>query len=731
MENIIKKVDLEGYIENLKSYFSREKDIVLEGDYNLHYKFLKELLNTRFSEPDKVKDLKTTINHINKKGLLRLDDIFEIVKIVKYFIYFRGLELGERTRKWINDIVIPDEIYEIVSFFDEKGKIIPEKDERIVKFNSLIERERKNLRDRVYSITSSKGVAEYLVDRQVHLVNGEETVLVRGGFSSVLKGRVVSRSGSGFFYVLPDAAGSIKREIDSLQERLADVIYEYENSFSQTLFKFVPFIRFINKEFDRLDHYQARVNFAKTKDLDFCLAENSDKIILDGFIHPVLKDPVPFSVDFSKNILMITGVNAGGKTMLLKSILAASFMTKYLIPFKFNPKKTHIGRFRTIKGIIEDPQNSKNDISTFAGRMKEFGAVLKERSTLLGVDEIELGTDSDEAASLFEVLLEELIHKGSKVVITTHHKRLAAMMAGNEQVHLIAAMYDEKMQKPLYSFLDGSIGKSYAFETALRYGVPDFLVKKAKVVYGEDKEKLNDLIQRSSELELKQQKKLEELSSETEAVKKERAGVQDLKEGLQKELMEKRAKLEGSFHEAIQKAKEAVKLSDSKDIHRKLNEAHKSKKSLGKCQVKEELEFKERDSVKYLSSSCTVLKVRKEDLLLDVDGKKVYAPKLKVTHAPKVPKKIKPPKISVSKPKSIQIKLDLHGLRAEEALDKLDKFVSDALIVGYDELLIYHGVGSGVLSKVVKEYLKEHPHVKRIEDAHPSMGGSGATVAFL
>ncbi len=731
MENIIQKMDLESHIESLKNNFAREKDIVIEGDYNLHYQFLQELLEIDFQNPPLVKELTTPINYLNKKGLIKLEDIFEFIKIINYFIYLKKVDLKPKTRKWIDDINIPEEIYEIASFFDGKGNINSSKDERLVKFDALLAKYKKDLKERVVSVANRKDLNEYLVDKQVHFINEEETLLVRGGFSKVLKGKVVSRSSGGFFYVAPEEVTNIKTEIDGIKERVADVIFEYEQSFSTKLSSFVPFLKFINREFDRFDHYQARVELANSKDLNFSLMKDNQKIILDGFVHPTLKEGVPFSVNFEKSVLMITGVNAGGKTMLLKSILSSVFMSKYLIPFKFNPEKTVIGKFKNIEAIIEDPQNSKNDISTFAGRMKEFSEILKGRNQIVGVDEIELGTDSDEAASLFKVILEELINRDTKVVITTHHKRLAAMMAGNENVELIAAMYDEQFQKPLYRFLEGSIGKSYAFETAARYGVSELLVKRAKEVYGEDKEKLNDLIQRSSELELKLKQKIDEVEEKSKKLDSERSQVEAQKEDFYNQLMAKRDKLEGSFRDAINSAKEAAKLGNSKEIHKKLNEAYKSKKTLGKCQVENETEFKVGDSVKYLTNSGVILKVRKNDVLLDVDGKKIYAPKIKLTHTPKVPKKIKPPKINVQRPSTMQIKLDLHGLRVDEALEKLDKFVSDALIVGYDELLIYHGVGSGVLSKVVKEYLENHPHVKSFSDAHPSMGGSGATVAVI
>jgi len=151
----------------------------------------------------------------------------------------------------------------------------------------------------------------------------------------------------------------------------------------------------------------------------------------------------------------------------------------------------------------------------------------------VGVDEIELGTDSDEAASLFKVMIEALRERRVKIVITTHHKRLAAMMAGDPEVELVAAVYDEKTQTPTYTFLQGIIGKSYAFETAERYGVPRNIVAKARAVYGEDKERLNELIERSSTLEKELREKRAQLEHEIEALQREKQRYKELSDNIE------------------------------------------------------------------------------------------------------------------------------------------------------------------------------------------------------
>jgi len=153
--------------------------------------------------------------------------------------------------------------------------------------------------------------------------------------------------------------------------------------------------------------------------------------------------------------------------MLLKSIISATLLAKYLLPMRIDANRSTIGSFKEFDAIIEDPQSVKNDISTFAGRMVHFAKLFTKKSIIIGIDEI---------------------------VITTHHKRLAMLLAKNPEVELVAALYDEAAQRPKFEFLKGTIGKSYAFETAARYGISQNLVAQAKKIYGEDKENLNEII---------------------------------------------------------------------------------------------------------------------------------------------------------------------------------------------------------------------------------------------
>ncbi len=730
IHSLIQKLDIAEHIEQFKHFFSREHSLYIEGDQELHFRYIKALDKLEFNAPPKSSRLDTVFMHLKKQGVLTFDQIFEIVKIVRYIRYFKNLKLEGILLEWMEKIVIDDRFGEIERYFDSKGNFNEELDEELHRYGSLVKEHKNSINDSLKRLMHSSKIAPYLIDTQVHYINNEECLLVRGGFNHVLKGSVVGRSSSGGFYVVPDVILKTKEKIRSINQEREAILYRYAKDFSSRLAGMLPFLKFVDHEFEKLDNYQARVKFAQSANLSLLKAQKDDKIILKDFIHPALSHPKPINVDFSKNVLMITGVNAGGKTMLLKSILASAFMAKYIIPMKIDANKSHIGSFKKIEAIIDDPQNVKNDISTFAGRMKQFSEIFKLERALIGVDEIELGTDSDEAAALFKVILDNLIKKHQKIVITTHHKRLASLMADRDDVELMAAIYDEKARVPTYEFMQGIIGKSYAFETALRYGIGVDVVSEARKVYGDNSEKLNLLIERGSELERELKKKHQELDKKLEAVKRQEELLKEERFNLQKELEAQRAALHKEFGEAIEEAKRAAKGENPKEIHRSMNKAHKKLPKKPKKQPQKAYEFKVGDGVMYHNSSGVVIDLKGDNATIEVNGLKVRV-KTKHLHPAQIVKSKPKTNVKVSVEKKSGLKCDLHGMRSEEAIEVLDKFLSDALLDGWDEVIVYHGIGTGKLAYVVKEYLKRHPKVKKFEDAPANMGGYGAKVVHL
>ncbi|WP_428024879.1 endonuclease MutS2 [Arcobacter sp.] len=733
MQEIFKKLDLEDYLNSFSKLLAREKSVVLEGDINLHHRLINELSKYDLKEPQKVENLDGRLIHIQKQGILRVEEIYEFIKIINYFLYLKRFTFEGKLAEWIDKVLVPSDIEKIVDFFDSKGNLKDGIDEDLDLIKSALYRNKEAIKQALHKTINNSKLRPYLVDSQVHYVNSEETLLVRGGFNNIIKATVVHRSNSGFFYILPHSISELKQKESDLKNKQEEVLLKVCKSISSTFEKNLLFLKFINKEFDRIDHYLARLFFAKMGDKNFIIPSKNGKNILKEFVHPALHDGKPISIDFSKSVIMITGVNAGGKTMMLKSILSAVVLSKYLIPFKAS-EHSSIGYFKNALAVLDDPQSVKNDISTFAGRMVEFSKLFTQRDVIVGVDEIELGTDSDEAASLFKVIIEELIDKNIKIIITTHHKRLAALMAANEKVELIAAIYDEANQRPTYDFLQGTIGRSYAFETAQRYGIPVNVVKKAKEVYGDDQDRLNELIERSSALEMEYQQKIAKLDIEIENHERLNRNLKEAKQELDDHIHMEKSKLHKEYKDAREEAKKAIKAKISQESHQHLNIAHKKVKDIKVEKVEENYTFKEKDRVKYKSSKGEIISIRgKKAFILTDAGMRLHVniDELRPSGNEIKPIVKKKTTVTVEKPQSGHVNIDLHGLRGEEAVEKLDKFISDCLISGFDEVLVYHGIGTGKLSKIVKDFLIKHPKVKSFTDAHPSQGGFGAKVIKL
>ena len=734
MQNILKKLDLTDYIESFSKLLAREKSIILEGDINLHFKLINELSNYDINEPKKVENLDNQLVHLQKQGILKVYEIYEFIKIIKYFNYLRRFNFEGKLQEWIDKIIIPKDVSEVCNYFDEKSNLKHGVSDDFDRVNEAIKKNKEQIKQSLYKSINNSNLRTYLVDTQVHYVNGEECLLVRGGFNHVLKASVLDRSNSGFFYVLPHSVSSLKQSQNDLLNKKEEILLKVCKQISSIFEKNLMFLKFINKEFDRFDHYQARIFFAKMDDKNFILPSKKKENKLVNFAHPALHDAKPISIDFTKSVVMITGVNAGGKTMMLKSILSAVLLSKYLLPYKAS-KETQIGSFKNINAVLDDPQSVKNDISTFAGRMVEFSKLFSAKNAIVGVDEIELGTDSDEAASLFKVIIEDLMKRDIKVIITTHHKRLAALMASNDDVELIAALYDEENQQPTYEFLQGTIGKSYAFETASRYGIPQNVVKKAKEVYGEDKDRLNELIERSSDLEREYKLKIAKLDDEIDNMQRLSRNLKEQKETLDEQIYSEKSKLHKEYKDAREEAKKAIKAKMVREGHQHLNTSHKKASEIKTNKVVDSVELKVGDRVKYRTTKGTLISIKGKKAFIENDmGMKVQV-KLEDLQRSGNPPKIKtPPKkatVNVQKPDSGHVKLDLHGQRSDEAIDNLDKFLSDALIAGFDEVLVYHGIGTGKLSYAVKKFLDSHPKVAGYTDAHPSQGGFGAKVIRL
>ena len=185
MQNILKKLDLIDYIDGFSKLLAREKSIILEGDINLHFKLINELSKFDIKAPNKIENLDTPLMHIQKQGILRIDDIFEFIKMINYFRYLKRFNFDGKLAEWLDKIIIPNDIIKISDYFDDKANLKAGINEDFDNIKYAISKNKETIKQSLYKIINSTKVRTYLVDSQVHYINSEESLLVRGGFNHV------------------------------------------------------------------------------------------------------------------------------------------------------------------------------------------------------------------------------------------------------------------------------------------------------------------------------------------------------------------------------------------------------------------------------------------------------------------------------------------------------------------------------------------------------------------
>nr|WP_275855176.1 hypothetical protein [Sulfurimonas sp. MAG313] len=243
LDIISAQLDLSSFLEHFCEFFSRDKPLYIEGDQNRHFSLIKELDKHEFKSPTKLKDLHNALGFLKKQGLLNLEDIFEFVKIIRYFHYLQNKDFDGLLGSWVNGIELHEDFKDIEKYFDLEGNFNEDLDEDLVKMNQTLKSLKDQLSASMKRILYTQKLESYLVDRQVHFHNGEECLLLRPGFNHHIKGNIVGRSSAGFFYVSPDSISKLKAQVNSVKQEKEAVLYEYSKSFSLLMQKMHGFFK--------------------------------------------------------------------------------------------------------------------------------------------------------------------------------------------------------------------------------------------------------------------------------------------------------------------------------------------------------------------------------------------------------------------------------------------------------------------------------------------------------
>lgn len=586
-----------------------------------------------------------------------------------------------------------------------------------------------------------------LQDNIVAYRNGRSVILVKNSYKNTIEGlQYGSSSSGGATYIEPNV-------FIGLNNQLLQLIEEEKQEIARILFELSQLIK------NDGESYLANVNtlglldalFAKAqwaKEVDGTVGEISAKdLILIKARHPLIDPKKVVANDYRiispVKTVLITGPNTGGKTVSLKVI--GLFSLLFLSALPLPAKEAKIPIFDNIFYDIGDGQSINADLSTFSSHISNISKICEKATpkSLVILDELGGSTDPNEGQAFASAVLEYFRRKNIYVVATTHFSKLKAYAKSHENIMLSSVEFDQENLKPTFRYIENSIGSSNAIETAKRFGINDEIINLA-YEYKKQQSNIDDtLIEKlQSQLEVVRQKQ-EQLQVKEQSLKQQKELINDEKENLE---LEKEKILENAKNEALNivtdakvQSEEIIKqLKQQKNYQ--INEVAKLKHQLNQIvEIEEEEEILDGEieigdyvKVKLTNQKGQVISMDRKNVLIDSSGIKIRASLAGVvkTNAPKQ-KKLKEVKTSVKSSRQFSMELNLIGLRVDEAIDSLDKYLDEALIANVPFVRIIHGYGTGALRNAVWEKLKKNKFIKHYEHGSALEGSSGATIVYF
>jgi DNA mismatch repair protein MutS2 len=464
--------------------------------------------------------------------------------------------------------------------------------------------------------------------------------------------------------------------------------------------------------------------------------------------------------------LVVSGPNAGGKTVALKTLGLTAWMARAGIPLPLAPEST-VGFIGCVLADIGDEQSIARSLSTFSAHVQRLRVLLDRAAAdcLLLLDELASGTDPEEGAALAAAVLEALTARGAAVAVTTHYEKLKEQAAHAERLLNASVSYDFERMAPTFRLTMGVPGASSALTVATRHGLPSSVVARAKALLPEqslERERAVERLERERQSFERQrealQREAEELRSVRERVEAEQAEArEELEQELERETLALRAnvsKVRGELLAARERLKrEAQDPKALRSIERDLGRAAVHV-SLGGSLLPQRVQpitapaaaasvsFKCGETVRVKSSGllASVLDVDDDKLRLQIGAIKLVLRSGDVEHARAAKPKAQPRPQKKPKARPAQLPsavrtgentLDLRGERVEEALDKVDVFLDRLLNMGEQLGFVLHGHGTGALKSAVRSHLRASSYVERSEPADADSGGDAFTVFWL
>ncbi|WP_321286181.1 Smr/MutS family protein [uncultured Sunxiuqinia sp.] len=754
-------------------------------------------------------DLRQSLSKIKTEGrfleVLELFDLKRSLETITAIVRFLGNqkeELYPNLKKLVQPVqvfpYIKDRIDQIIS---QHGKIKDQASPELGRIRRELLNKQNNVSKRLHSILR-QAQRDGLVDEDttVSIRDGRPVIPVSSAMKRRLNGIVHDESATGkTAYVEPSEVVEINNEIRELE-------YAEKREIVRILIEFSADIRPYLDELFGLYDFLGTIDFIRAKarvgiqmEAIKPAMEGKPQLFWEKAVHPLLKIALdrekrkvtPLNIELSeeKHLLLISGPNAGGKSVCLKTVGLLQYMLQcgLLIPID---ETSRVGIFDQLFIDIGDEQSIENDLSTYSSHLMNMKHFLKftNDKTLVLIDEFGTGTEPMIGGAIAEAILDQLNQERTFGVITTHYTNLKHFASSADGIENGAMLYDNHRMEPLFQLQIGKPGSSFAFEIARKIGMPESILEEATNKVGKDHinfdKHLRDIVRDKRYWESKRQRirkverSLDELAEKYELdlgdLSKQRKQIMaEAKEEASRILAEANKKVENTIREIREsqaekeKTKEIrkqlstykeqvkeVEKEDDKWINKKIKKLKEKEQRCDKRRPekpekqkatpkkkKKELEPGDKVKIDGQSTIGEVLELGEKNAVVafgqlrtSISRKKLQKvsnneakKELRGTNRtlPNVHRKL------FEKRNTFKSEIDVRGQRAEEAITNIQAFLDEAIMLDVRELRILHGKGNGILREMIRSFLGADPVVKSYRDEHVQFGGAGITIVEL
>ncbi len=746
-----------------------------------------------------VKEFKLSIHKADKfpvYNYFEISDDLKMLDIEGYVLAVEGLQRINIVLLFIRDIFrfftkarqeVYSNLYNIVRPFqfdegllkaidrviDEKGEIRPTASPELEKIRRMIVARQRELDKEFRSIISNLRQKGWLTDSVESFRNGRRVLSVPSEHKRKIRGIIHDESTSGrTAFIEPEGVIEINNDIFDFEQEERREIHRILRELSILLRPYTDILRTYQKLAQRFDVICAKANMAVKMKANMPTLKANPHFAIQKGVHPLLflknqgngKKVVSFDMSMRDNnrILVISGPNAGGKSITMKAVGLMQLMLQcgMLVPMS---ELSEMGVFDQIFADIGDQQSLEDELSTYSSRLQNMKVFLDKSTSksLVLIDEFGSGTDPVIGGAIAEAILDELNKKQTFGVITTHFSNLKIYAFNTKGVLNACMLFDKDTLSPTYELRIGRPGSSYAFEIAEKSGLSKNVLKYAKHRTGKNEKAVDELLvdlqrdkqQTEEKLALLEEKErqLDKLIKNYDELQKEfdykRKRLKlDIKEAeLQKSAVDNR-ELEKLVREIrqeqnLEKAKELAseRKREREIIVKKVEEIYtdiydRPDESRKSANQKEILEPGDPVRIKNGGAIGLLEKIEKNKAVVIIGEMRMQFKLADLVHAPDQLEIIKKPRVTtdfITQSAAFDAKIDLRGMRMMDAMMTLQIFVDKALMNSSQSLQILHGKGDGILRQAVMRKLREYKSLTNVRHAPSNEGGDGITIVDM